>query len=68
MSKKKKTPSPIHLVVKSEGGVVNEAFLEQHKWFHLSKNAKHSHLESVKCITNAFSADFDGATGRHRKD
>ena len=63
---RKRKHSPIYLVMKSEGGVVNEAFLEQHEWFHLSKNAKHSHLESVKYIV--FSADFDGATGRHRKD
>ena len=60
---KEKTPSPIYLVMKSEGGVVNEAFLEQHERFYLSKNAKHSHLESVNA---SFSAD--GATGSHRKD
>ena len=35
--------------MKSEGGVVNEAFLEQHKRFHLCKESQHRHFDSVNC-------------------
>ena len=51
--------------MKSEGGVVNEAFLEQHKRFHLSKDAEHCHLDSVKCVLYCLSLkQVGGVTGR----